>query len=200
MSRRKLIAASVVGLVLAVISNLALGLAYLGNSGSDIVGDAFGFLNNLLLGSLVVTLATGVASAVIAARSLLGQKPVRTAFRATIPILSGVSAAISWCIIGGAVFTAGVSDLVLRCQYVNGVCEAPPPDLTWLFILGGAFVIYLIAATLYGFAGTAQGVPVGVRTGLLVLLLLSLIPVANILGLTGFVIAAFKRTAERAAN
>ena len=70
-----------------------------------------------------------------------------------------------------------------------------PTRWFWIIpILLLTFVLYLIAATLYGFAGQAQGVKVGERTGLLVLLLMSCIPGLNILGAIGFLIVAPRRT------
>ena len=54
--------------------------------------------------------------------------------------------------------------------------------------------MYLVAATLYGFAGTGQGVAVGARTGLLVVLLLAVLPFANVIGMILFLITAFTRT------
>jgi hypothetical protein len=64
--------------------------------------------------------------------------------------------------------------------------------LFWIYLVAG-FVAYLIGATAYGFAGTAQGVPVASRTGLLVLLLLGVIPLLDILGLVGILITAIAR-------
>ena len=64
--------------------------------------------------------------------------------------------------------------------------------MTAILLIG--IVAYLLAATVYGFAGTRQGVGVGARVGLLLLLLLAVLPVLNVLGLIGLTITAFTRT------
>jgi hypothetical protein len=94
-------------------------------------------------------------------------------------------------VIGWSLVALGVNDLILGPS-------SPLTTPTQIIAAIVAFAPYLVAATLYGFAGHAQGVKVGERTGLLVLLMLSVIPVLNILGLIGFLITAFRRTATPA--
>jgi hypothetical protein len=179
MSRRALRTNAVVGLVLALTSSLFLLLAI----------RTFGDLRFSFIG-----VGTSIASAVIAAIVLLGPAPTRRWFRISIPMLTGLSTIGAWYVIAGLI---GPQTEMLICSLDPahpGVCEPPPFDPTTLIVPIATFVLYLIAATLYGFAGQKQGVKVGARTGLLVLLLLSIIPFANILGLIGFLITAVKRT------
>jgi len=109
----------------------------------------------------------GVAVAVCAALGVLG---TGVAIRpgVWVPILAGLAA--------GAVRVA---------WFIAG--ENPGP---WLLV--GA-VLYLAAATVYGFAGSKQGVTVGVRTGLLVLLLFAEIPWLDVVAMAGILLTSFRR-------
>ena len=127
----------------------------------------------LALAELVTTLIApisavlGVAVAVCAALGILGSGVVIRPGLG-VPILAGLAAAairVVWFIAG----------------------DAPGP---WLL---AAALLYLAAATLYGFAGSKQGVTVGVRTGLLVLLLFAVIPWLNVVALAGILLTSFRR-------
>ncbi|MBK4346918.1 hypothetical protein [Lacisediminihabitans changchengi] len=110
----------------------------------------------------------GVAVAVCAALGILG-RGVAISPGLGVPILAGAAAAslrVAW-------FVAG---------------EAPLP---WLLL---AAVLYLAAATLFGFAATKQGVTVGVRTGLLVLLLFAIIPWLNLVAMAAILFTSFRRS------
>jgi len=109
----------------------------------------------------------GVAVAVCAALGILGSG-VAIPPGIWVPILAAVSAGfvrVAWFIAG------------------------EDPGL-WLL---AAAVVYLAAATVYGFAGSKQGVTVGVRTGLLVLLLFAVIPWLNVVAMAGILLSSFRR-------
>jgi len=200
-SERRARATAVAGLVLAVLSNAALVAAYYGNGDpAGIGGTAFDVLNGLLIFNSIACLGFGIATGVLAGRSILGPLPTRQLFVVAIALLSGLSAAVAWLIISDVIVTSQVSTLELKCYIVDGTCQSPPPDFTWLFGPVCAFVLYLIAATSYGFVGQSQGVKVGARTGLLVLLLLAMVPFANILGAAVLLVVAYRRKPVEAAS
>jgi len=182
MSRRALRTNAVVGLVLAVVSNLFLATAFVGNGGYAALGGGADFINALLIPASAGAILLGPAAAVLAAIVLTGPNPTRRLYRWLIPILIAVAAIFAWFEIGGGIVSSQVSDMM-----------DTPPDPSVYYTPVIAFVLYLIAATLYGFAGQAQGVKVGARTGLLVLLLLAVIPIVNIVGLIGFLVTSITR-------
>ena len=168
-----------------------------------LIGLAFVVASDVLI---VITTRTGdfasgasavllsLPASVLAAIVLLGGAPTRWWFRATIPTLAVLAAIGAWISLADLIFVPMTANEV--CSLGGAAAEACGSlqfDPRVVIIPTVAFVLYLIAATLYGFAGQAQGVKVGARTGLLVLLLLSVIPLANILGLVGFLIVAIRR-------
>jgi hypothetical protein len=135
---------------------------------SGLIGGSFAPLGSVL----------GVAAAVLAAVGLLGPASV-TRTGITTLVFSGLAFAGS-----------ALGFLALR---FGGGTFAGLPWWGWAII---AFVLYLGGATAYGFAGQAQGVAVGARTALLVLLLLGVVPFANVPGLLGILITAIARKAQ----
>lgn len=184
MSATRLRARAWIGLVAAVVSSALLSWLVLASSpASD--NDATVLLLSLAAGA-VLSITTGV----LAAWLVIG--PVTTSVQnlVAIPALAGLAAAVGcylFVVILASWFWPPINDGVL---YPNG----RPYDWAPVIIAIVGAVLYLAAATLYGFAGTAQGVPVGARTGLLVLLLLAMVPVANIPGLVGLTIVTYART------
>ena len=87
-----------------------------------------------------------------------------------------------------AVFFTGLSAGAFSAALPLGLLAVP----WWVWLVG--FGLYLVAATFYGFAGDAQGVQVGSRIGLLLLLLLAVLPLVQVLGLVGILITAVLRT------
>lgn len=169
MTRRGVIVASFVGLAAAAAETVLLP-----NTLSHTVNTA---------GVSLVTVILGLLAAGIAGRVLLGTKSVHRYFRAGVPVLAAIS---------GLAFESAFSNWLIS-QYVE--FGRPPSSVRTAVIVAlvvGA-VAYLLAATVYGFAGTRQGVTVGGRIGLLLLLLLAVLPVLNVIGLVGFVLTAFLR-------
>ena len=179
MSRRAILIMAIIGLVLAVASG---ALFFVGIRTYDALLPSF------------AAVALSIAAAVFAGIVILGPIPTRRWFRVAIPLLSGL-AAMEACYFLALTLGPKNDELVCYLDSANpGVCGPAPFDWTPVILGIVAFVLYLIAATLYGFAGQAQGVKVGARTGLLVLLLMSCIPGLNILGAIGFLIVAPRRT------
>jgi hypothetical protein len=172
MTKRGLIVASIIGLVAAIVALLLLNRAA-----------AFQIIDFLFIGLDLI--AAGIAGRVI-----LGQPRVHRYFALGIVVLSAISAAI---------FTAAGSNYLIHTAISLGHIDYSLPSVVIVEIVIG-FIVYLIAATIYGFAGTRQAVPVGSRVGLLLLLLLSVIPAVNVLGLIGITITAFARRAAIAAT
>jgi hypothetical protein len=169
-SKRSLIIASVVGVAFAI-------------GGSALIRWSIGDATK----GLVVLLLYLIAAA-IAGRAILGGVRTHRYFRLVVPLLSAISA---------AAFATATSDWFIgRNSHLGG-----PRILTsgfWIAVVVGA-AAYLIAATAYGFAGTRQGVRVGSRIGLLLVLLLAVLPYLDVLGLIGFVlIAALRKPAAPA--
>lgn len=123
-------------------------------------------LSGLFALLFVVAAILGIVAAVFAAIGLLGRASI-TPFGIATVVLSAIASFCGWMLWFD---TAG----------------------TAYWIIGG-IVAFLLAAFAYGFAGTAQGVPVLWRTGLLVLLLLAVCPVICILGLLVLVPVALFR-------
>jgi hypothetical protein len=167
MTKRGLIIASIVGLVAAVVSVLLLNRAA-----------AFEIIDLVYIGLDIV-------AAAIAGRVILGRPRVHRYFALGMVVLSGIAAAL---------LTAAGSNYLIHTAIAIGRIDYKPTGNTIVEGIAG-IVVYLIAATVYGFAGTRQGVKVGGRVGLLLLLLLAVIPALNVLGLIGVTITAFVRGA-----
>jgi hypothetical protein len=165
MTKRGLIVASIIGLVAAIVALLLLNRAA-----------EFQIIDLLFIGLDLI--AAGIAGRVI-----LGQPRVHRYFALGVVVLSAIAAAI---------LTAAASNYLIHIAIAVGRVDYRLPSVTIVEIVAG-FIVYLLAATVYGFAGTRQGVPVGSRVGLLLLLLLAVIPALNVLGLIGTTITAFVR-------
>jgi hypothetical protein len=169
MTRRGIIIASFIGLASSVVETALIPSTLSNTTDTTAI-------------SLVAVLLA-VLSAGIAGRVILGTRSVHRYFRAGVPILSAISA-LAW--------ESGVSNwLIANDVFAGAASRTFRPAVITALIIGA--VVYLLAATVYGFAGTAQGVSVGNRVGLLLLLLLAVLPGLNILGSVGFVLTAFLR-------
>jgi hypothetical protein len=127
----------------------------------------------------------GMIAAAIAARALLGRGETTRMGRLTVPLLSAIAF---------AVLSSASTNLLIGSHAFDSLSRvAEPVSTATIIAIVIAAVIYLAAATIYGFVGTTQGVAVGSRVGLLLLLLLSIVPGANILGLMGFGITVLVR-------
>jgi hypothetical protein len=165
MTKRGLIVATIIGLAFAVAAAVVIDRAALQQSIDLIV------------------LVLDVLAGGIAGRAILGVRRVHRYFALGLVVLSGASALIS---------TSAVTNYLIN-QSVTFGRPAPTPDGRVVVTVIIAFVVYLVAATIYGFAAAKQGVRGGARIGLLLLLLLAVIPALNVLGLLGFVIASAVR-------
>lgn len=169
MTRRGILIAGFIGLVFAIVETLLLPLTL-----SHTVNTTGVSLTAAILGLL---------AAAIAGRIILGRRVVHRYFRAAVPVLAAIA---------GFAFESAFSNWLISQDVIFG---HPPttlrPAVVVAIVIGA--VAYLIAATVYGFAGTRQGVAVEGRVRLLLLLLLAVLPVANILGLIGLVIVGFLR-------
>ncbi|HEX4443477.1 MAG TPA: hypothetical protein VHZ81_07875 [Galbitalea sp.] len=125
----------------------------------------------------------GVLCAGIAGRVILGVLRVHRYSRAGIPILAAIS---------GLAFESAASSWLISQDVVLGRPAAGIPAFVVVGLIIGA-VAYLAAAFVYGFAATGQGVRVGARVGLLLLLLLAVLPYLNVLGAVGLIITAVVR-------
>jgi len=166
MTKRGLIVAGIIGLVAAAVASLLLPRAALVQSID------------------LVILALGVVAAGIAGRVALGSARVHRYFALGVVLFSAIAAAI----------LASATTNYLISQTVSFGRANPTPNATVITTAIIGLVVFLIAATVYGFACVRQGVGVRSRIGLLVLLLLATIPVLNVLGLIGLTITAFART------
>jgi hypothetical protein len=164
MTRRGILIASIVSLVLALAE-------------AAILPTTINVLGSGTALSLVVALIAALAAG-IAGRVIVGTRRVHRYYRAGVPILSAVA---------GFAFESAVSSWLISHDVVFGQAPGGVPVSVTVGILIGA-VAYLGAATLYGFAGTSQGFRVRTRILLLVILLLSVIPFAAVLGGIGWVI------------
>ena len=140
-------------------------------------------------GVSLVAAILGLLTAAIAGRIILGAKSVHRYYRAGVPILAAIA---------GIAAESAYSNWLISQDVLFG---HPPTTLRPAVIVAIviAAVAYLLAATVYGFAGTSQGVKVESRVRLLLLLLLAVVPIANILGLVGLVIVGFLRKQADAA-
>jgi len=169
MQRRGIVIAAIIGLVFAIVETVLFPLTL-----SRVVNTT---------GVSLVAAILGLLAAGIAGRIILGTRSVHRYYRAGVPVLAAIA---------GFAFESAFSNWLISQDVIFG---HPPTTLRPAVIVAiviGA-VAYLIGATLYGFAGTSQGVKVESRVRLLLLLLLAVVPVANILGLAGFVIVGFLR-------
>ena len=169
MTRRGIVIAGFIGLLFATLETVLFPLTL-----SHTVNTTGVSLTAALLGLL---------AAAIAGRIILGTRTVHRYYRAAIPVLAAIA---------GFAFESAFSNWLISQDVFFG---PPPTSLRPAVIVAiviGA-VAYLLAATVYGFAGTHQGVAVEGRVRLLLLLLLAVVPVVNILGLIGFVIVGFLR-------
>jgi hypothetical protein len=120
-------------------------------------------------------LVLDVIAAGIAGRVILGRRRPFRYLTLGIVVLSAV---------GAGFFSTAVTTYLITNKVWIGATIASA-------ITGG--ILYLIAATLYGFAGTKLGVRLMARIGLVLLLLLAMSPGLNVLGLLAFAILAFVR-------
>jgi hypothetical protein len=181
MSKRGILILAIVGLALAILSSALFPLTL------SVVSVNFGATLGSLLG--------GMIAAAIAARVLIGRGSSRRVPRLAIPLLS----AVAFAFFSSAAASLAISLHILDIFALSGAAQEKLGSSFVIAVIIGA-VAYLVAATLYGFVGTAQGVNVGTRTGLLVILLLSVIPILNVLGLIVFLVAAIVRTPKIAAT
>jgi hypothetical protein len=171
MSKRFLVILTAVGLLFAVLGTLLFP--------SSLAVQQINLLNTLGL------LVFGMIAAATAGRALLGRGATTRVARLAVPLLAAIAYAL---------FSSAASSLLLSSHLLDALGKTSEPvssSFVVALIIGA--VAYLAAATLYGFVGAAQGVPVWSRVGLLVLLLLAVIPVLNVLGLIGFLGSALVR-------
>jgi hypothetical protein len=167
MTKRGLIVASFIGLAAAIVSAALLTRA----AASQPID--------------LTVLVLDILAAGIAGRVVLGPVRVHRYFSLGLVVLPAAAATI---------LTSATTNYLIGLDISFGRANyAPTGTATATAIIG--FVVYLVAATVYGFAGTRQGVGVGSRIGLLLLLLLAVLPALNVLGLVGIAITAFVRRA-----
>jgi hypothetical protein len=172
MTRRGIIIAGFVGLAFAVVGAIFLPLTVKATFENTIVG-------------LAVEILGGVAGG-IAGRNILGTRKVHRYYTVALPLLSTIS---------GLAFTSAASYWLISQQVSFGpVPKGLTSQVVTALIIGG--IAYLVAAIVYGFAGKSQGVGVGARVGLLLLLLLAVLPILNVAGSIGFVVTAFTRKTD----
>ena len=130
-----------------------------------------------------LVLVIEVIAAGIAGRIILGRRRPYRFFTLGIVVFSAVA---------GGLLTSAATSYLLRNAVIFGGASWQISGATLATAIAGG-VLYLAAATVYGFAGTRLGVPVLVRIGLLILLLLAVFPGLNIVGMLGFAILSFTR-------
>jgi hypothetical protein len=165
MKKPTLIIASFIGLALAVVATVLLRTTLLTEANDSLI--------------LLLTVIT----AGIAGRVILGRRRPYRFFTLGIVVFSAIAAGL---------LTSAVTTYLLTNVFVIGRITLHISGSTLASAIAG-FVLYLAAATVYGFAGTRLGVPTLVRVGLLLLLLLAVIPGLNVLGMLGFAILSFTR-------
>jgi hypothetical protein len=166
MTKRGLIVAGIIGLAAAITAGAVLNRAAAVQS-----------IDLLVLGLDVI--AAGIAG-----RLILGTARTHRYFALGTVLLSAIAAII--------LTSSTTNYLISQAVSFGKPNPVPSAALVTTAIIG--FVAYLLAATVYGFAGARQGVGVGSRVGLLLLLLLAVIPILNVLGLIGLTITAVART------
>ena len=165
MTQRGLIVASIIGLAAAVAAALLLNRAALVQSID------------------LVVLALGILAAGIAGRVVLGPVRVHRYSALGVVLLSAIAAAI--------LTSATTNYLINQAVSFGRPNVVPTGTVTTTAVIGLA--VYVLAATVYGFAARRQGVRAGKRIGLLLLLLLAVFPVLDVLGLLGLAVSAFVR-------
>jgi hypothetical protein len=165
MKKLTLIIASFLGLALAIVAAVLIRTTLLNETNDTLV---------LLL---------EVVAAGIAGRVILGRRRPYRFFTLGIVVFSAVA---------GGLLTSAATTYLLSNAVVIGKATWQLSGGTLASAIAGV-VLYLAAATVYGFAGTRLGVPLLTRIGLLVLLLLAVFPGLNIVGMLGFAILSFLR-------
>jgi hypothetical protein len=165
MTRRGIITAAIVGLVFAIASGLLVPTT----------------LGDVGLSFVAVGLA-GIAAG-IAGRVILGRKPVHRYFRLGMVVFSAIA--------GIALESAVANWLVSQDVSFGPAPKGLDPSVLTALIVG--IVAYLLAAFVYGFAATRQGVAIGGRIGLLLLLLLAVLPFTAVPGFVGLLIVGIVR-------
>ena len=165
MTKRGLIVASIIGLAAAVVGTLLLKQAVEVQSIS------------------LVVLVLNIVGAGIAGRVLLGRARVYRYFALGVVVFSALAAAI---------LTSATTNYFISQVSSFGPTN-PVPNGSVITTAAIGFVVYLLAAIVYGFAGARQGVRLGSRIGLSLLLLLAVVPALNVLGLIGFTVTAIAR-------
>jgi hypothetical protein len=131
----------------------------------------------------LVILGLNVVAAGIAGRMIIGRVRVHRYFALGMVVLFAVAAAI---------LTSSATNYLISQDVSFGKADpVPNPSVVTAAVIG--FVVYLLAATVYGFAGVRQMIGVGSRIGFLLLLLLAVLPLLNVLGLIGFTVLEFTR-------
>lgn len=197
MTRRRIAAVCRIALGTAIVSTLSLVLAGLGNHNSFAysIDDPLN-LNQFLIWASLGMLAAGTATGALAAVAARGAQRVPRWIAGVAPTLGALSAAAVWYQVGGWLITSNLSDGVLRCGSLsNGVCTPPGPDFTWLFICLGAIVLNLAATALYTRTPTGQPRVRAGRASRGIFLLLSAIPLLNIVGAFGLMMLSTRRGA-----
>jgi hypothetical protein len=165
MKKPTLIVVSFLGLALAVLATVLIRTTRLTEANDTLV------------------LALEVIAAGIAGRVILGRRRPYRFFTLGVVVFSAAA---------GGILTSAVTSYLLSNAVVFGKASYAVSGGTLATAIAGG-VLYLAAATVYGFAGTRLGVPVLVRIGLLLLLLLAVFPGLNIVGMLGFAILSFVR-------
>jgi hypothetical protein len=148
---------------------------------ASFLGLALAAVATVLLRTAVLTasndsiiLALDVVTAGIAGRVILGRRRPFRYLTLGIVVFSAIAAGF---------FTTTVTTFLLSGTAIGATTASA--------VTGG--ILYLVAATLYGFAGAKLGVWLPGRIGLLLLLLLAVIPGLSVVGMLGFAILAFVR-------
>jgi hypothetical protein len=166
MTKRALLIAGIIGLIAAIVAALLINRAPF-----------------VLPIDFVALTLNGVAGG-IAGRLILGEARVHRYYTLGVVLLSAIAAAI---------LTSGsTSYLISQVALLSTPSRTPNGTVITTGIIG--LIVYVVAATLYGFAGKRQGVGIGGRIGLLLLLLAAVIPVLNVLSLIGLMIVTIVRT------
>jgi hypothetical protein len=165
MKKPTLIVASILGLALAVVATVLIRTTRLTEANDSLV------------------LVLDVLAAGIAGRVILGRRRPYRFFTLGIVVFSAIAAGL---------LTSAVTAYLLSNAVVFGKASWQISGVELATAIAGG-VLYLAAATVYGFAGTRLGVPMLVRIGLLVLLLFAVFPGLNVVGMLGFAILSFVR-------
>lgn len=179
MSRIGILVSTFVGLVLAVVEAVLLPRTISIDPGLTALG--------LLVGIL------GALAAGVAGRVILGTRRVHNYYKLSLPVLSAVAGfALASAITGYLIAHDLFSNFAIGHHIVSGSGQASTPSSVIVAGIVG-IVLYLSAAVVYGFAGTKQGVPLGARIGLLVVLLGSVLPYLNIIAFGFWIVVSVLR-------